>query len=742
MFRGCHPKPLRYCVSMDTEVLEPIQLTPMLSLTVALLYMMTADGEIEEHESSQLQAVVGGNDDALDLAMEYVETVPLSQYLLEAPEQLNADDRLCILCNVCDSIMADGVIEPSELHLFKQICEAFEVKPETFDPYFKVIEFKNDKSVLGEYLPENLEAVILPPHLAMAAAIVYMMSVDGHIAKEEIGQLKLMIGEFEGLQMAAMKYVRNFKISQFLKETTPYLSESQKMLILAVIFDTMQSDGKIEEKERSLFETIQKAYGISPDMFKPYEHALTTKNIKPFGVDVVDPKSMHQRRSKRKPHSEGGLFSLGKKKASQDLVDKRHFNESTGEWEDTAVDSHEDNVVHRTLDHNIKDVNESFKNQEDVDLMASNAQIKQRNLIVGESETSANIQALLEEPIKDAIAPLDTDGRMEHLQENIELLHQKLNQVKPTQRWMPLDQALMALKHPNPQTEETLNTNALSDNVQAIESTALGKNLQTVDSTALGKNLQAIESTALGKNLQEIHPDSIQDSTADLPRPAMRLDEILHKRLTPDEATHVPQMSTDLASTEETTTPPALTESQKVETSGGKHPQPILQFLVDEDGGIRLRTLLLVFAISLPMVVMAYGFIYPTMVCQGHAHQMQTFTPDDETSSPKVIEDQRIFERHLVQIRRGEILINNQRFPFYKELNPNNHFATQNKEGFEGNYSSHVVDRVNHEFDYNKAKRELALHTQTEGVRFIDGQSGRVEVVSKFQGQCESHWFN
>gem|GEM_PF-3834669 len=68
-FHGCGQHRLTYCVPMEAEVSEPIQLTPMLSLAVALLYMMTADGEIEEHESSQLQAVLGGNDEALDLAM-------------------------------------------------------------------------------------------------------------------------------------------------------------------------------------------------------------------------------------------------------------------------------------------------------------------------------------------------------------------------------------------------------------------------------------------------------------------------------------------------------------------------------------------------------------------------------------------------------------------------------------------------------------------------------------------------
>jgi uncharacterized tellurite resistance protein B-like protein len=295
---------------MENELLEPIQLTPMLSLAVALLYMMTADGEIEEHESSQLQAVVGGNEDALDLAMEYVETVPLSQFLADAPDQLNNEDRLCILCNVCDSIMADGQVNSAELALFTQMSNAFGVSSQTFEPYFKAIEFKNKKSILGKYTAESLNAVVIPPHLAMAAGIVYMMSVDGHIAKEEIGQLKLMIGEFEGLQTAAMKYVRNFKMSQFLKESTPYLNQQQKLLILTVIFDAMQSDGKIDEKELSLFETIQKAYGVPSDAFKSLEHALTTKNIKPFGLDVIDPKSMHKRRSKRKPHAEGGMCQI------------------------------------------------------------------------------------------------------------------------------------------------------------------------------------------------------------------------------------------------------------------------------------------------------------------------------------------------------------------------------------------------------------------------------------------------
>jgi uncharacterized tellurite resistance protein B-like protein len=825
---------------MENELLEPIQLTPMLSLAVALLYMMTADGEIEEHESSQLQAVVGGNEDALDLAMEYVETVPLSQFLADAPDQLNNEDRLCILCNVCDSIMADGQVNSAELALFTQMSNAFGVSSQTFEPYFKAIEFKNKKSILGKYTAESLNAVVIPPHLAMAAGIVYMMSVDGHIAKEEIGQLKLMIGEFEGLQTAAMKYVRNFKMSQFLKESTPYLNQQQKLLILTVIFDAMQSDGKIDEKELSLFETIQKAYGVPSDAFKSLEHALTTKNIKPFGLDVIDPKSMHKRRSKRKPHAEGGMFSIGRGKKAAEAIEQRHFNEKTGEWEEASADTHAGNIVHRTLDSNIKDVSEGFKNQADVKQMASNAQQKERKLKIGrdavdpniqnledaaataniqnvqdaaakaniqnvqDAAATANIQGVGHDSLTDnvqaigvdalkaltlglptdqpkhALSELATESRMESLQDDINQVHEKLDQVKPTKQWMRID-ALFSAKdnkkkkkdkrsgessednmqglasaavndNQQPVASAAVNDNikavenaAAKDNQQPVASAAVKDNKQPVASAAVKDNKQPIESSSLKDNIQTLSSAAVQDATAALPPHGSSLGDILHTRLPQAESTDAKLMGLEDAENTEW-----VTAQQSASDSPGMEGLPSQEAawaevetasLEEEDGGIRLRTLVLVFAISLPLVMLAYGWIYPTMVCQGQSHQWQTFSPDSDVSAAKVMEDQQIFERHLLQIRRGEININNQRFPLYKELNPHNHFAQQTKDGFKGTYSNHVVDSMNYAFQFNKVTGELNVNTSSEGVRYFDGESGRVEVFSNFKGQCENRWF-
>ena len=768
VIHGCGLVCLTYCVAMETELSEPIQLTPMLSLAVALLYMMTADGDIEEHESSQLQAVLGGNDEALELAMEYVETWPLTQFLKESPPQLSEADRLCILCNACDSVMSDGKIENAELAMFQQMSEAFGVSAQAFAPYFKAIEFKNNKSILGPYDPESLNAVIIKPHLAMAAAIIYMMSADGKIAKEEIGQLKLMIGEFEGLQTTAMKYVRNFKMSQFLKESAPYLNDQQKLLILTVIFDAMQSDGQVEDDELDLFKTIQKAFGIKDDAFQSLASAMTTKNIKPFGLDVIDPKAIHKRRAKRKPRSDGGLFSFKKSADQSDPTDQRHLKgSSAGAWQaDGSVDA-KGNIIQQTLDSNIQDVSESFKNQADIDLISDNAKQKdQQPKLARDASTDniqniqsdgtkaniqgiptdaskANLQGISTEAVKaniqgiptdaskanmqgidvkalksnnqglpvdrynDIMAEIDHDSRMESLQAEIKYLHEKLDQVKPTKQFVSLD-TLFSRK--SQKQEVQVGKDANDENIQLIQANHI------LDSEAIASNHKSKLGDILHQRIGSLLP--LDEHPSKAPTATVQ-----------DAADGLP--AHDPASMASTVQPNEDGESLNLEL-------PVEEEL---DGGIRLRSLLLLLAVSCPLVVFAYGWIYPTMVCQGQAHQVQSWSPDGELSEPRVIDNDRQPERHLLQIRRGEVNINNQRFPLFKELNPSNHFAQNTPEGFNGSYTNHVVDRMDYAFSYNKRNGELSIVSKTDGVRYFDGQSGRVEITSNFKGQCENRWF-
>jgi uncharacterized tellurite resistance protein B-like protein len=67
---------------------QEIRLTPYVAIVSAILYMMAVDGEISERESSQLQSVIGSDEDILHSAIAYVETHGIDQFLVAAPSAI------------------------------------------------------------------------------------------------------------------------------------------------------------------------------------------------------------------------------------------------------------------------------------------------------------------------------------------------------------------------------------------------------------------------------------------------------------------------------------------------------------------------------------------------------------------------------------------------------------------------------------------------------------------------------
>lgn len=94
-----------------------------------------------------------------------------------------------------------------------------------------------------------------------------------------------------------------------------------------------------------------------------------------------------------------------------------------------------------------------------------------------------------------------------------------------------------------------------------------------------------------------------------------------------------------------------------------------------------------------------------------------------------------------IEIRRGEIYLDNHRFPLYKELNRDNHFAAVTSSGFQGSYISQAVENMAYAFDFNTATQELKIYTHSSGLRFIDGEVGQMKLSAVFTGQCKKRWF-
>jgi len=269
------------------------RLTPHLVLAAALLHMMASDGAIDDAESSQLQSVIGGDQHVMNVAVQYVQATPLAQFLTDAYQVLDKASTLCVLTNVCDSLLADGSAGADEVALFERMKTAWGIDTATFAPFERAIALKNNDTVMGEYKADQLDQPTGSAHLALATSLLYMMAADGNIATEEIGQLQTVIGEFKGLQEAALKQVRSVKLPEFLKRVTPSLSPDVKLYILTNVCDSMMSDGDVDALESKIFQTMLTGYGHDSTSFKPFYQSIKVKNIKTFSASVLKPKLIY-----------------------------------------------------------------------------------------------------------------------------------------------------------------------------------------------------------------------------------------------------------------------------------------------------------------------------------------------------------------------------------------------------------------------------------------------------------------
>lgn len=135
------------------------QMTPHLAFATALIYMMGADGKIDNEEVGQLLTVLGGeekngtigvganNQKLLDSAVRYVRSNAVEKFLVEATPLLSDAQRICVLLNILDSSLSNGQAEPEEQVMFDKFMKAFEITEERFRPFFQVIVLKHDRSI-------------------------------------------------------------------------------------------------------------------------------------------------------------------------------------------------------------------------------------------------------------------------------------------------------------------------------------------------------------------------------------------------------------------------------------------------------------------------------------------------------------------------------------------------------------------------------------------------------------------
>jgi len=496
----------------DIDISEAIKLSPPLVQAACLLYTMASDGKIQEQESSQLQQVIGGNDGLLAHALAYVKAFPVEKFLEDAPSVLSQRDKLCIMANVCDSMLSDGNADIKEIKIFETFREAFDLQKSEINHIIDTVTLKNNKNIFGEFeLITTDKLSDITPHLAMAVSIVYMMSADGNIGQEEIGQLETMIGEFEGLQQYALQFVRKVKRSDFLSQAKLALDKQQRLCVLLNVCDSMMSDESVGMLEDKLFMSMLDAFSVKESAFKKYYEVLELKNIKPFDVSDFEYCIEHIR-------------TLSQQEQKGIVV------EGLDEQSEVGVG------IQRTMDSNTEKVTNDFGSSDDIHKVQENATHeleKQRFLeikvdpnlqkVLSGSDSDKNIQAVNGSSSSAILKTSPLDDRVENLQKVLDELSQKLNKFETKNKSLLNNVRANtnkessrdpAFENQDSKVNKTRVANeAVKDNLQSLASQKVDEvNKATVAKEAIKDNKQAIASSQTLVNKAAVAKEPIQDN--------------------------------------------------------------------------------------------------------------------------------------------------------------------------------------------------------------------------------------
>jgi uncharacterized tellurite resistance protein B-like protein len=366
--------------------------------------MMIADGEVSEQESSHLQSIIGGNEDVLHRALSYVEANSIDEYLETLPKILSNAQKVCILMNICDSIMADGDLADDEKELFSRFLAAVGLTEESFKPYLRAISVKNERDILGSFNQDFTPEELNPP-LILAICLLYMMSSDGQMAKEEIGQLHMVIGKCPSLLQSALKYVGKNKAPKFLKAAAELLDPMQRLCVLTNVWDIVLTDGKIEKAEVELFKKMLLAFGYTQASFKPYFNILQIKNNKPEEDRYSNRNSNYAVQGGSRNSSNNNHKAFVPASAPRPGISTRSgFANAIAPKRDNTRQNALDNIIGNQMQLNIDSLANVIQEQEDLEDITDNATY---------SDSELNAQLLQQaNNDEDVISSLSNNGEL------------------------------------------------------------------------------------------------------------------------------------------------------------------------------------------------------------------------------------------------------------------------------------------------------------------------------------------
>ena len=246
-------------------------LSPKTALAAALVYTVGADGVLSPEETIFLEGALKGDTSLFNKGAEYTNKNSKDTFISEASELLNKDQKMCVIINVTDCMVADGNIADEEASLLYEFFEGFGVAKEKTKPIIEFLAAKNISNNMGSN-------ETLSPKTALAAALTYMVAADGVLSPEEETYLG---GALKGDQSALKKgveYAQKNSKDTFISEASELLNEGQKMCVIMNLAECSASESSAADEEVALLFEFLVGFGVATEKLKPILEFLSTKN--------------------------------------------------------------------------------------------------------------------------------------------------------------------------------------------------------------------------------------------------------------------------------------------------------------------------------------------------------------------------------------------------------------------------------------------------------------------------------
>jgi uncharacterized tellurite resistance protein B-like protein len=126
---------------------QDIKISPKGALALAAMTVIAADGSIDEDEIAGLRRIVRGDENAFNQAYKVLKNKSLAECVEVVGKFTNEKQRACIVANLVDLAMADGVLAGAEEKLLNTYINSFKLPDETVKKIIDAIEVKNNFTV-------------------------------------------------------------------------------------------------------------------------------------------------------------------------------------------------------------------------------------------------------------------------------------------------------------------------------------------------------------------------------------------------------------------------------------------------------------------------------------------------------------------------------------------------------------------------------------------------------------------